>query len=150
MPRWVVLSAVALITPTGLHAVDQSRTLRGVVTFPDETRVSVEIADRAATRQRGLMFRDALPPNEGMLFVFDDIGYYPFWMKNTRIPLDMLWLDQNRTIVSIARSVPPCKTDPCPTYPPDAEALYVVEVVSGFAKAHGLHVGDVITLAGID
>lgn len=127
----------------------QYATPRGEVIFPDGTRVSVEIAATDAERQRGLMFRKALAPNEGMIFIFDEVGFYPFWMKNTLIPLDMIWLDPEGRVVSIAPSVPPCKADPCPTYPPSAEALYVVEVVSGFAKAHGVKIGDRLVLKGL-
>lgn len=130
-------------------ALAQYATPRGEVIFPDGTRVSVEIAATDAQRQRGLMFRKSLAPNEGMIFIFDDVGFYPFWMKNTLIPLDMIWLDPDGRVVSIAASVPPCKADPCPTYAPSADALYVVEVVSGFTKAHGVKVGDRLLLKGL-
>ena len=86
-----------------------------------------------------------------MIFLFDEPGYYPFWMKNTLIPLDMFWLDVEGQVVSVAHSVPPCKADPCPSYPPDPnrQALYVVEVVSGFAKRHGVQVDDRLLLNGL-
>lgn len=140
---------VVLAGAAGLGTAGQLAASRGGVTFPDGTRVGVEIARTEAERQRGLMFRESLAPDEGMVFVFDAIGFYPFWMKNTLIPLDMLWLDPDGRVVSIAHSVPPCKADPCPTYPPSADALYVVEVVSGFAKEHGVEVGDQLMLEGI-
>ena len=140
---------VLLAACSGAHSMEQAARPSATVVFPDQTRVSVEIADSEATRQRGLMFREALAPNEGMIFLFDTKGFYPFWMKNTLIPLDMLWLERNGEVVSIAHSVPPCKADPCPTYPPLAEAWYVVEVVSGFAKAHGVQVGDTLEFIGI-
>ena len=122
---------------------------RGEVMFPDKTVVTVEIADTPALRERGLMFRQRMAPNEGMVFIFEQTGFYPFWMKNTLIPLDMIWLDSDRRIVSIAESVPPCKADPCPNYPPAGNALYVVELVSGFAKQHKLKDGDVLAFQGI-
>jgi uncharacterized protein len=127
----------------------QSRVPRGRVVFPDGTAVAVEIAATEPVRTRGLMFRTELAPNEGMVFVFPSAGFYPFWMKNTLIPLDMIWLDARGKIVSIAASVPPCKADPCPSYAPEGDALYVVEVVSGFARNHGLKKGDEVTLEGI-
>ncbi len=126
-----------------------SKLSRGRAVFPDGAVVSLEIADTEAVRQRGLMFRERLAPDEGMIFVFPVAGDYPFWMKNTLIPLDMLWLDAQRRIVALARSVPPCKADPCPSYPPDAVASYVIEVVSGFARQHGLKVGDTVKLEGV-
>jgi uncharacterized membrane protein (UPF0127 family) len=84
-----------------------------------------------------------------MIFVFPAAGFYPFWMKNTLIPLDMIWLDAQARIVSIAVSVPPCKADPCPSYAPDGNATYVIEVVSGFARQHHLKKGDHLALEGI-
>jgi uncharacterized membrane protein (UPF0127 family) len=150
---WTMLSLTMAAVASPFHVGDmrtaQQRRPTGSVTFPDGTRVQVEIAADEATRQRGLMFRESMAPNEGMVFVFDRPGIYPFWMKNTLISLDMLWLDQSGRIVHIAHSVPPCKADPCPSYPPDAEAVYVVEVVAGFARTHKLKVGDQLKLTGV-
>jgi uncharacterized membrane protein (UPF0127 family) len=101
-----------------------------------------EIADNDAERKKGLMFRDHLGADQGMLFIFDSVGEYPFWMKNTKIPLDMIWLDQNLTVRSIRESVPPCLKDPCPMISPNAEALYVLELNAGEVKKLGLKVGD--------
>lgn len=122
---------------------------RGEVTFAGGTRVSVEIADTDEKRQRGLMFRKDLAPTDGMVFIFDEKGFYPFWMKNCFISLDMIWVDEHFKVVSIAASVPPCKADPCPNYSPSADALYVVEVVSGFAKLHSVKVGDTLAFKNI-
>jgi uncharacterized protein len=127
----------------------QSVLPRGQVVFPDGTRVGVEIAATDPARMRGLMFRQNLAEAEGMIFVFPKVGFYPFWMKNTLIPLDMVWLDADGRVVSIAASVPPCKGDPCPEYPPRAEALYVVELPSGFAARHSLKMGDLLVLQGV-
>jgi hypothetical protein len=85
-----------------------------------------------------------------MVFVFDQPGPHAFWMKNTLIPLDIIWLAADRRIVHIAHSVPPCKADPCPSYPPAADtAVYVLEVASGVARRHALGVGDVLQFRGI-
>jgi uncharacterized membrane protein (UPF0127 family) len=130
------------------------------VVFPDQTRVRVEIADTDAKRQRGLMFRKELAPNEGMIFLFDEPGHHPFWMQNCLISLDMLWLDEAARVVSMAHSVPPCRLPncppPCPSFEcpntepqPKAPAMYVVEVVAGFAKKHNVKLGDRLTLKGI-
>ena len=122
---------------------------RGEVAFPDKSVVSVEIADTPALRQRGLMFREHLAPAEGMVFVFEAVGFYPFWMKNTLVPLDMIWVGTDKKVVSIAHSVPPCKADPCPNYSPKGDALYVVEVVGGFAKKHQLEEGDQLAFRNV-
>ncbi len=141
----LLLVAVAGVIPVAA----QLRVPRGRAVFPDGTSVSVEIADADPVRERGLMFREHLAPSEGMIFVFPAAGYYPFWMKNTLIPLDMLWLDAGGRIVSIAQSVPPCKADPCPSYPPTGNALYVIEVVSGFCREHGVKAGDLVKLESV-
>lgn len=83
-----------------------------------------------------------------MLFLFEQSGRHSFWMKNTTIPLDILWLDQSGRIVSIAHSVPPCKVDPCPSYPFATDARAVVEVLSGFVNQHGVKVADVVKIDG--
>ena len=119
------------------------------VTFKSGMQVRAEIVDTPETLERGLMFRTSLGPNEGMLFVFEQAGFYPFWMKNTLIPLDIIWIDEQWRIVSIAESVPPCRADPCPTYPPAGNARYVVEVVAGFARTHGVARGDRLTVTGL-
>lgn len=138
-----------LVVAIGAAAFAQFVKPRGEVQFPDGTRVSVEIAASDADRQRGLMFRERMAPNEGMVFIFEEIGTYPFWMKNTLIPLDMIWVDPAFRIVDIAHSVPPCKADPCPSFGHKGSAIYVVEVVSGFARQHGLKAGDTLVFKGV-
>jgi uncharacterized membrane protein (UPF0127 family) len=89
----------------------------------------VEIADTDARRQRGLMWREVMPSNTGMLFVFDQVNFHSFWMKNTLIPLDMVWLDSALNVVDI-QTVEPCPLTAsyCPSYRPAAPAKYVLEV----------------------
>ena len=114
------------------------------VVFPDGFVVSVEVAADDELRAQGLMYRDRLRPGTGMLFFFPQEGEYPFWMKNTRIALDMIWIDSAKRIVHVAHDVPPCEIEDCPSYPPNAKALYVLEVAGGVAKQHGLQAGDVL------
>ncbi len=90
------------------------------------------------------MFRESLLEREGMLFVFPQEEVYNFWMKNMRISLDMIWVSPDKRIVDIKEAVPPCIQEPCEIIRPGTKALYVVEVVSGFAKKHKLKVGDSI------
>jgi len=119
---------------------------RAEAVFPDQTVVSLEVARNEPERSRGLMHRASMPERSGMIFLFERPGIYPFWMKNTLIPLDMFWTDTGGKVVWIAESVPPCQADPCPEYPPKAVASYVIETNGGFAKRHGVKVGDVVTL----
>lgn len=98
------------------------------------TRYQVEIADDDQKRVRGLMFRDSMDADKGMLFVFERDEPRAFWMKNTRIPLDILYFDQARRLVSQQRDVPPCTFgNRCPAYPSDAPATYVLELNAGQA-----------------
>lgn len=120
------------------------------VVFPDGYAVRVEVVADEDTRRQGLMYRDRLPADAGMLFFFPQNGDYPFWMKNTLIPLDMIWIDDQRRIAAIAHDVPPCKADPCPSYPPNAEARYVLEVAAGVAARHGLAKGQALRFERLD
>jgi uncharacterized protein len=83
----------------------------------DDTCFFIEIADTPEERQLGLMNRTFMPELSGMLFVFQQPGQYNFWMKNTLIPLDMIWIDAQNKIVDIQQATP-CTADPCPTYNP--------------------------------
>ncbi|HKO54381.1 MAG TPA: DUF192 domain-containing protein [Thermoanaerobaculia bacterium] len=120
------------------------------VILPDGYAVRVELAADNETRAQGLMFRDRLPEGTGMIFLFTETGDYPFWMKNTLIPLDMIWIDEARRIAAIHHDVPPCKADPCPSYPPNAPARYVLELAGGEAKKHNLAVGQQLTFEGLE
>jgi uncharacterized membrane protein (UPF0127 family) len=104
----------------------------------------VEVATTDETRMRGLQFRNSLSENQGMLFVFDHEDQYAFWMKDTLIPLDIIWLDYSKKVVYIEENAKPCKIAPCPSYRPSANALYVLEVNAGYAQKIGLKKGDAL------
>lgn len=118
----------------------------------DGQRYDVEIARTDAERERGLMFRDALPARHGMLFIHVRQEPQAYWMKNTRIPLDILYFDDSRRLVSQQRDVPPCSLgDACPPYPSGVPARYVLELNAGEAARLRLHDGDRLTFGpGID
>ena len=104
-------------------------------------RFQVEIADDDAERARGLMFRDAMPDDHGMLFIHDRQEPQAYWMKNTKIALDILYFDSERRLVTQQRDVPPCSAgDRCPPYPSRAPARYVLELNAG--QAARLKLGD--------
>ncbi|GAB2502552.1 DUF192 domain-containing protein [Arenimonas alkanexedens] len=110
-------------------------------------RFSVEIADDEGERNRGLMFRDSMAPDAGMLFVYDVERPLAFWMKNTRIPLDILYFDADRQLVTARKGVPPCSLgDRCPPYPSNAPAVYVLELNAGTAARLGVVPGDELVL----
>ena len=107
--------------------------------------VKVEVADSDEERSKGLMFKESLGADEGMLFVFDDSKIRTFWMKNTRIPLDIIFISEEFEIVNIAEAEP-CKRDPCEIYPSKYEAKYVLEVFRGFVEERNITAGDYIKI----
>ena len=117
----------------------------GKVTFVDAPKapeVVVEIAERDADRQRGLMYRTQMPADAGMIFVFERERKLSFWMRNTCIPLDMLFVAEDGTIVNVEENVPTLTdrtftSGGCP-------AKYVVEHNAGWARAHGVKAGQKI------
>ena len=98
-------------------------------------RYTVELAADEHSRMRGLMFRESMPRDAGMLFVFDSEHPQAFWMKNTLIALDILYFDSAATLVSMSTDTPPCKTAYCPSYPSGGAARYVLELNAGEAES---------------
>ncbi len=108
-------------------------------------RFLVEIADDDGERARGLMFRDEMDADRGMLFIHEREMPLAYWMKNTRLPLDILYFDNERKLVSQQRDVPPCSSgNRCPPYPSGAPARYVLELNAGQAAKMGLKDGTEI------
>ena len=112
-----------------------------IKTKTGDVNILAKIADDDNERANGLMFQDALGKNEGMLFVFDDEKTRHFWMKNTLIPLDMIFIDKDLKVIDI-QSAEPCAADPCSIYISGKPARYVVEVNKGFSKNNGINIGD--------
>jgi uncharacterized membrane protein (UPF0127 family) len=110
--------------------------------FPDGRSVRAELAVTPEERAQGLMFRQKIEFDQGMLFVFDREGIYSFWMKNMVIPLDLIWLDKEKRIVHVERNVPPCEGEPCPTYTSKVPALYVLELEAGSFEKRELEMFD--------
>lgn len=136
-----VVIAAAIIGIVGLISIPSDSKLESVE-FPrgtikiDDIPLEVQIADTEPRRVRGLMFQDQLPYEQGMIFVFDKAGIYSLWMLNMQFPLDMIWFDKDGNIIHIEKNIPPCKTAletmTCQSITPDGEALYILEVTSGF------------------
>lgn len=107
---------------------------------------NVSIADDPEEMQTGLMYKTSLAENAGMLFIFPEPDLYEFWMQNTYIPLDIIWLDQNKQIVFIKENAAPCNTNTsCLKIKPAAKASYVLELNAGQVKKQGLKIGDNFT-----
>lgn len=106
-----------------------------------EACVEAEVASKDFEKQRGLMERENLAQDEGMLFVFEEEKLHAFWMKNMRFPLDIIWVDADKRIVGISENVPPCQ-ELCPDIVPEFPAKFVLEVSSGFVEKNKIGVGD--------
>lgn len=135
---FAVLIVVLFITRFNLVKNHSAQLLIGGET------INLEIADTSAKQAKGLSGRASLFPDQGMLFVFPEVGFHNFWMKDMNFPIDIIWLDANYKIVSIKGNVAP-ESYP-ETFAPSAPALYVLELPAGFAKAHGLIYNDSINL----
>lgn len=107
---------------------------------------SVEIADTQQKQALGLMYRDSMDADKGMLFIFPNEARRSFWMKNTRIPLDIMYFDEKLRMVSISANTPPCKISRCPSYPSTGPAMYVLELNAGVAAQLGVGPGATLTI----
>ncbi len=138
MPSEIKLESVEL--PRGTNKVDD---------IPHQ----VKIADTEPRRVRGLMFEDQLPYDQGMIFVFEESGLYSLWMLNMQFSLDMIWFDQDGKVVHIEKDVPPCKTaleiTTCQSIIPAEEAVYVLEVTSGFVDKNNITKDSVLSIISI-
>ena len=135
----VLFGLTALMT-VPVRALDMARVTVGPATF------QVEMAQTPEERERGLMFRRKLPQDRGMLFV-QSPGPAAFWMKNTYIPLDLLYFDADGQLLQIEAGAPPCATPSCPIYPSDTTTVrYILEINAGEAAQRGIRVGDRLRL----
>ena len=115
------------------------------VTFPSGKTVQAEMMLRPEDQARGMMFRESLAKDRGMLFVHSSDGNYPYWMYQCRIPLDIIWMNHDRQIVEISPNTPACPSTSareCPTFGGHEKARYVLELAGGGAALYNLKVGD--------
>jgi uncharacterized protein len=117
------------------------------VTLPDGKTIAAEVMTDPVDMNRGMMFRDSLAPDRGMLFIHGSPNRYSYWMYQVKIPLDIIWMDQNRRVAEISADTPPCTSKSarnCPNYGGHEVALYVLELGGGQAAKHGVQVGSYI------
>lgn len=145
-----LLLALALLLPAGLAAAEDSGQERVPLTIETVSGVrhqfQVEIADTEAEREKGLMFRREMAPDHGMLFIFDRPIRVMMWMKNTPLPLDMLFIDGSGKIVDLHERAIPFSLD---TIAARRKASYVLEINGGTVDRLGLAIGDRVSGAGI-
>jgi len=117
------------------------------VTFPNGRKVAAETMLREIDQMRGMMFRDSLAKDRGMLFVHPSEANYTYWMYQVRIPLDIIWMNRDRRIVEISANTPPCPSKAaheCPSFGGHEKARYVLELAGGGAAMYGLKVGETL------
>jgi uncharacterized membrane protein (UPF0127 family) len=116
------------------------------VLFPDGTTIRAEVMLNSLDLARGMMFRDRMQPNRGMLFIHDKPGPQRYWMYHVKIPLDLVFMDVERRIADISADTPPCPPEKsasqCPTYGKADKVRYVLELAGGDAAKHKLKIGD--------
>jgi uncharacterized membrane protein (UPF0127 family) len=106
-----------------------------LVDFPSGTQLQVEVTDSPLLLHAGLAFRDALSPGWGMLFIYEQAGFYRRSTRQYRFPVDIIWLDEGKRVLLITENAVPCGTEKCPEYgPPQEKARYVLETHAGFAR----------------
>lgn len=117
----------------------------GTLRLGDELTLQVQIADTQEAQSRGLMEVESMPARYGLVFVWSETGRHSFYMKNTLIPLDIAWWNDQMRIVDI-QTMTPCEADPCPTYSPATDHIAAVEVNAGVLEEAGIEVGDRVEL----
>ncbi len=132
--RGLFLSLIFILSFSPLQAQTRQACIRGVC-------VQIEVVDSPEARSQGLMFRDKLDDKQGMFFIFEENGKHNFWMKNMKLPLDIIWISQDKVIVDIRKNVPACQNE-CLSYAPQVNAKYVLEVNAGFIEKNKIEIGD--------
>ncbi len=142
---FICLNMLILILLISCGKEEQSLEMfsKGQVIFPEQGQVfQVEIAETASQRTRGLMYRESMAANKGMLFVFEQAGVQRVWMKNTLIVLDIIFLSKQGKIVSVLQNIKPCKQTVCEVYTSNKVAKYMLEVNTGKIKKAGITIGQ--------
>jgi hypothetical protein len=144
--RWIFLALVIAASGCGSKPPAAEDFGIRVVSLPGGQKIRAEVMIRQEDMERGMMFRDSLAPDRGMLFLHSNPGKYSYWMHNCLIPLDIIWMDSEHRIQEISANTPPCKTEPdqCPQYGGNYESWYVLELASGMAARYGLKPGDTL------
>lgn len=116
-----------------------------IITAVGPVKIYPEIASTSETRKKGLMFKEKLAKDKGMLFIWPDEKERTFWMKNTLIPLDLIFVSKDKNVVETT-SLEPCQADPCPTYTTSTKAQYVIEVNKNSVQKWKIQLGDIFLL----
>ena len=132
----VFFISLAIKTPTSSNSFENELT----IIVNNDLRLKSDVSSTTNERTVGLSKYDSLRPNESMLFIFEEKGLYSFWMRNMKFPIDIIWLNENKEVVSIKENADPA--DYPQSYGPDDDSLYVLETVAGFASENSIALGD--------
>jgi hypothetical protein len=132
-----------------LHFLQKRQRYREASIGIGKYELTVEISDTFIKRMIGLMYRDSLDKDHGMLFDFFSVGRYGIWMHNMRFPIDVLWVGNDMHVVAIQPSIQVCRSIfRCKTYRPGMPARYVIELPSGYIDEKDIAVGAIVTIKG--
>jgi uncharacterized membrane protein (UPF0127 family) len=144
--RCAICNIIAIVLFTGLCRGCCNGPVAIFDTPKGEIRVCLRIAKTEKERQKGLMFQTHLGRKEGMLFLFDNDQIQSFWMKNTYLSLDLVFMDDKRLIVDVLEDLPPCPSESCPVYYSRVPARYVLELKGGFIRQFNVQKGSVVRI----
>jgi uncharacterized protein len=142
--RALPAAALLLLAACGERTTAVNELNTKTVTLPDGHKVQAEMMIREEDMMRGMMFRESLPTDRGLLFMHQQPGLYPYWMYQVKVPLDIIWLDPQQRVVEISANTPPCKETSarlCPNYGGKKPAQFVLELAGGEAAKHSVTVG---------
>ena len=137
----IIIAIILYLNP--FQTPSYSLSLTKIATLNNQEFI-LEIAQTPQEKQQGLMYRSSLPKNQGMIFVYDIESPRTFWMKNTLIPLDLIFLDSDNIIIDIKHNFQPCISDPCESYTSKQPAKDIIEINAGLAEELGLEVGEIV------
>jgi hypothetical protein len=121
------------------------KTKKSLVEFPSHNlKIEVELAQTIVQQAKGLMYRESLAENAGMLFIFSGENPKTFWMKNTKIPLDLIFISADKKVAEIKENFEPCREASCPAYQSQAAVKYVLEVNAGFVSKNNIQINDAL------
>ncbi|NLA08400.1 MAG: DUF192 domain-containing protein [Parcubacteria group bacterium] len=137
----IILTILLIIIFLSIYFVSKNK--KTEIFFPKQNiKIEAQLAQTILQQTKGLMNVKNLPENQGMLFVFLDESRKSFWMKNTYIPLDLIFISRDKKIVEIKENFEPCQQKNCPSYTSQKKAKYVLEVNGGFCQKHQIKEGD--------
>lgn len=147
MRLFLLCCTIAALLASCSREDEADRFMLRPVTLPDGGKIYAEMAIEHMEIVRGLMFRDSLPQDRGMLFLHNKMGRYPYWMFQVKFPLDIVWLNKDKVVVEVLSNVPPCpstKASECPQHGGTQDAQFVLELNAGQAARHSIAPGSKI------